>query len=683
MCNVGSSPLVTSAAPPSEALARAAWQLEPPMPHERPHVLREEAALLVDGLLARVARGRGALDIALGEGLLALAQGDRTLRLGYSGIADYARERLGIAGRTAQVMVQLARALRERPRLREAVRSGEVSARKATIILRVARGDAEAVWVERARSATARALEVAVRAADRKRAESANGTGVAITASGASGAIDAAGGVELEEERFDRVDLLLGPETRARLDEALALAGKLLKATSPRWQRLEVICQEYLGAHPVDADEEAEERSAEESRAEWLDAAREALEEETACWAALDKVEPVAAPLLGAVTDGAGLDDAALEDAALNDTDGAPGWDPAERLDDQLRQLASMRERWDELVGHLTMLVLNVGLWRDMGFATFGHYCAERLGMAERTVAQRAALERRLYALPTLRQALREGRVSYEQARLVARAAGASTDEDTVQALIAHAEASTCIAFRRELEDELAARADFEARAAAQMCAPSRRTDDSAEEPAQMCAASGRTDDFGAKATQMCAPSDRTDDSGAATGTPNKPTDPFPAQMCARAWLILRVPRRVALLIDASLRAARAAAGHWLTPEECVVLIAEHFIETWTEFVKHQERSRPARQRKVLARDRGRCQVPGCSRPAAHVHHVCFRSHGGDDSEENGIALCAAHHLHAIHRGWIRVRGRAPDALRWELGLGPDGKALAVLGPDA
>jgi 5-methylcytosine-specific restriction endonuclease McrA len=654
------------------------------MPHERPHVLREEAALLVDGLLARVARGRGALDVSLGEGLLAMAQGDRTLRLGFSGIADYARERLGIAGRTAQGMAQLARALAARPRLREAVRSGEVSARKATTILRVARGDAEAEWVERARGSTVRALEVAVRTAERQRAESANATSGAIGASRASGASGASGssaGEELEEERFDRVDLLLGPDARARLDEALALAGKLLGATSPRWQRLESICQEFLGAHPVDVDEEADERSVEASRAEWFDAAREALEEETSCWAALDEVAPVPAPVLGVVTDGVGLDDVALDDAALGDAGGAPARDPAEVLDEQLRHLASMRERWDELVGHLAMLVLNVGLWRDMGFATFGHYCAERLGMAERTVAQRAALERRLYALPALRQALREGRVSYEQARLVARAAGSSTDEDTVEALIAHAEGSTCIAFRRELEDELAAQAELNARAA-QMCAPPGPTDDSEVVAEQMCAPPGPTDDFGVGAAQMCAPSERSDDSGAEAGARSEPTSPVCAQICARDWLILHVPCRVALLLDASFRAARAAAGHWLNPEECVVRIAGHFVETWTEAVKQLERSRPARQRKVLARDRCRCQVPGCSRPAAHVHHVCFRSHGGDDTEENQIALCAAHHLHAIHRGWIRVRGRAPDGLRWELGLRSDGTALAVFGPD-
>jgi hypothetical protein len=89
-------------------------------------------------------------------------------------------------------------------------------------------------------------------------------------------------------------------------------------------------------------------------------------------------------------------------------------------LDAELRGLTAMRDGWDELVGHLGLLVSMLGLWRTMGFASFAHYCAERPGMSARTVEQRVWLERRLYALPPLRGALREGRVGYEKARLVA-----------------------------------------------------------------------------------------------------------------------------------------------------------------------------------------------------------------------------------------------------------------------
>jgi hypothetical protein len=64
---------------PPEALVRDTWMLEPPAPHERAHVERNDAGLLVDGLLAKVARGRGALDVAIGEALAALSGGDRAL----------------------------------------------------------------------------------------------------------------------------------------------------------------------------------------------------------------------------------------------------------------------------------------------------------------------------------------------------------------------------------------------------------------------------------------------------------------------------------------------------------------------------------------------------------------------------------------------------------------------------
>jgi hypothetical protein len=73
----------------------------------------------------------------------------------------------------------------------------------------------------------------------------------------------------------------------------------------------------------------------------------------------------------------------------------------------------------------------------------------------------------------------------------------------------------------------------------------------------------------------------------------------------------------------------------------------------------------------VRDRDQGQCQVPGCSHRASHAHHVLFRSHGGDDRLDNQVGLCAFHHLRCIHGGYLRVIGRAPDALRWFLGGRP------------
>jgi len=532
---------------PPEALVRETWVLEPPAPCERPHVERNDAGLLVDGLLARVARGRGALDVAVGEGLEALASGDRALQLGYSCIGDYARERLGIGETTARNMVNLARELRDRPLLRGAVRRGEVSARKAQAVLPLARGEDEAAWIERAQRETVRALEAAVRLAR---------------------------GPSEEEEEWDRIAVEMKPEDRAKLEEAMGLAGRLLGAAAPKWQRLEAICQEFLGAHPEDEGEEDRGGVVSERVDDWLEQAKEGLEREMNRWDFLEAVAPVEAP----VAEGGGT---AAESA-----------DPRQ-IDARLRELAAMRDRWDALLGHLAMLMKNVGLWRDAGFASFNHYCVERLGMATRTVEQRAALARRLHALPGLREAMEAGRVSYEKARIVARVA----DDATVEAWIRRAETSTCIELRREI--------------------------------------------------------DASDDT----------------QMCARGELTLRVPRQVRVVVDAAVRAARKAEGRWIGAGECLGRVAQHFIETWTEAVPR----RRTPQQRVIDRDGGFCRVPGCSRPAAHAHHIVYRSAGGEDDPSNLVALCAAHHLHGVHLGWVRVRGRAPERLAWLLPSPPLG----------
>jgi 5-methylcytosine-specific restriction endonuclease McrA len=96
--------------------------------------------------------------------------------------------------------------------------------------------------------------------------------------------------------------------------------------------------------------------------------------------------------------------------------------------------------------------------------------------------------------------------------------------------------------------------------------------------------------------------------------------------------------------------------------------MAAHFVETWKPALTQANTV----QRRVLERDHWLCQVPGCSRAAAHVHHVEFRSHGGSDEESNLTSICAAHHLRGIHMGRLRVTGTAPDNLHWEVVSPPD-----------
>jgi hypothetical protein len=77
------------------------------------------------------------------------------------------------------------------------------------------------------------------------------------------------------------------------------------------------------------------------------------------------------------------------------------------------------------------------------------------------------------------------------------------------------------------------------------------------------------------------------------------------------------------------------------------------------------------RAHRVFARDGWRCTVPGCtSQRNLHAHHILFRSAGGSDDDANLTTLCAAHHQRGVHEGAIRISGRAPGALLFEMPLG-------------
>jgi 5-methylcytosine-specific restriction endonuclease McrA len=58
----------------------------------------------------------------------------------------------------------------------------------------------------------------------------------------------------------------------------------------------------------------------------------------------------------------------------------------------------------------------------------------------------------------------------------------------------------------------------------------------------------------------------------------------------------------------------------------------------------------PKTRRLVLARDRHRCQTPGC--PNTHfleIHHIIPRTRGGTNDPENLTTLCSACHV-LVHR---------------------------------
>ncbi|ACL64147.1 conserved hypothetical protein [Anaeromyxobacter dehalogenans 2CP-1] len=354
----------------------------------------------LERMLAWASRGRGAIDLAVAEGLAALCRGERLASLGFH-LDDYAREVLEIGKRAAEGLARLGAGLRTRPRLREALRSGRVGLRAAETVLAVASGDAEAFWVERAARQTVRELEDAVRRA------------------GGAGPDDA-------DEAWVTLRTQLPEAERIVVDAALEAAGRIM-AGSTRSERLEALAQEYLAEFSTDGDRDGARLLGPELRtsAAGERSRRAALEAEPERWPLLPPVEDWPAP------------DVRFDESAT-----------AQEIDRALRALAAARSTLEDVIGDCAYAVRRSGMHLRLGFASFRHYVEERLRLPPRAVEQRAEHEERLARSAGLREARRQG-VSYERRRILAR-----LPEDEIASWIPRAKAMTCVALRRAVEGE-------------------------------------------------------------------------------------------------------------------------------------------------------------------------------------------------------------------------------------
>jgi len=503
-------------------------------------------AFKVDEAAFRLIRSRGAIDLALGETMLRLSRGDRLLRLGYAKRVDYVRERWGVPPRSVILWLRLARGLRERPLLRRAVAAGAVTARKGLAVLPVARGDDETFWTAAAMTATEAELAQAVRAT----------------------------GQEPAKDTFETetIWLRMTKDQQELLDRAIEAAQETLGLGAPHWQCLEAICQEWLGSYAAWVPGGPHDSAPPEPQTgdAWREAVRQQAE-------ALERrLKAIEEAML--VIEGIDADD-----------------DDPRALDARAQRLLAARRSHDVVFGPLAVRIVEEKVWATVGYRSLKQYCRERLGISTRSLRQRVWLERKMRALPELRDALTSGRLTYSKALLVAKGA----TPHNVEGRIAEAASTTWQRTERET---------------------------TAEEERQNRAAGVR-----------------------------------------RLWGPKDAAQTVADAILSAQTVWLAAMGASVDAGTALALIARHFL---TVYHRHRppHKMRPAR-REVLMRHGGLCAVPGCSCPARQVHHITFRSQGGTKDIWNEVALCAPHHLHGVHRGYLVVKGNAGDRLIWRLGI--------------
>ncbi len=293
-------------------------------------------------------------------------------------------------------------------------------------------------------------------------------------------------------------------------------------------------------------------------------------------------------------------------------------------LDDRVRRVLRSLSRVDWQLGRLLRLFLDMRLHELAGFRSAGEYARDRLGMSARKARALVCLERKSMREPALADAYRAGEISWARALAIVPVLGERHAAEWV-------ERATSTTFRRLVDEVEWAVETRDAVAPFRSIAPP---------PAGAALVMPER--------QTCARRDRDE---------RPPVD---------SEVVFTGPSSVVSLLRV---AVSAFAKPYEAPWRGLERLLDHVLAEWT--------SQPAHRDPVFARDGWRCAVPGCSsRRNLHDHHIVFRSHGGDNARDNRVAVCAWHHLHGLHAGTVRASGKAPDAIRWQLGWRPHAPAL-------
>jgi hypothetical protein len=427
----------------------------------------------------------------------------------------------------------------------------------------------------------------------------------AATGTAETSAAIAADDAVVEGEAIVRFDLRCPRRVRRLWSRVVELARRMIGADGPVWQAAEVVAAEGLAAPEAGSDA---------STPAVADAGTggHAIQDDRGD----DLGNPVRPPVWGC------LDWSAVRAAIPADIE-ALGHACSEldafELDTRLRKVLKAQRAIDWQLGRLLHTLLRLRLERLMGFPSMATYARERLGLSPSKVRGLVAIERKTWEVPAFGAAYEAGELSWVRALVLVPVLA----ERTASAWTARAQVVTVRRLVAEVEWSLDRR-DATAAAAVPPGPPPAGHDIAA--------------DVAAVERQMRARSEWS------------PAD---------TDISFTGPASVVALLQRAIGAFRRPGDpRWAAFER----LLQHVAGEWEAQPKHRD--------PIFDREGWRCAVPACTaRRNLHDHHLLFRSHGGGNERENRIAVCAWHHLRALHAGLVRASGTAPAGVRWELGL--------------
>ena len=689
---------------------------------------RFDAGLLLDLHLRRLARLSGAIDRAVALRLRRLRASRGYIRLGFALFRDYVRERLGVAERTGQELVRLGAGLERLPQLDAALADGKITWTAAAEVARVAGVEDVAEWVDLARRLSVRELRARVRQALKGKDAHSGGasTNDNDEESGRTGPAECEDAGHPDQSEAEDPLLRLAFEASpgaAHLWEAsLDLCELVAGAEIGPGEGPELILADFLsGARELpDGHEPCWPRNAPLILGRWGRGRKGRGGGAASSRKPAAELGPAALP-----------DSFASELRKLEQIVRAPvPRDPFE-IDRSIRKLAARRRGLDLDLARLLRNFHSLRLAQALGFAGFQEYAEERLGISSRRASRLVSLDRRLFFFPRIERAVRDGSIGTEAAWLLCKVA---TPAKTEEVWVDRARRRAVARLREEVrwverETRLSRRVGkmlppppgrlptaLEEVSAAFGCPVGADAQDDSRPcpsgPQGSGAEGGGIEPVGFSNARLDASrieNAPTSAGHSATATPVESDTPTFAGQSAIATPVgadaptfagspeggdlraaldalsrrgegetrVRVEFRlresaVEMWNDVRNRIAASTGETYVPDAEVLRCLAVEFLATYLTLWLHEVQEGDP----VAVRDRFRCQVPGCTVRGGSAHHLRFRSQLGPDEMWNLLFLCYLHHIPGVHRRCIRVSGRVPERVVFELGIRPDGTAL-------
>ncbi|MCB9570846.1 MAG: HNH endonuclease [Kofleriaceae bacterium] len=337
--------------------------------------------------------------------------------------------------------------------------------------------------------------------------------------------------------------------------------------------------------------------------------------------------------------------------AGATGADRAPPTDDWRRLDRALRGIAKRRAALDAEEARWLVAAQRIALHRRFGYATMAEYLERTLGYGPRAARERLRVATALQTLPKIADALARGAQSYSAVRELTRVGR----DDTEAAWLAAAAGKTV----HEIEAMVAGRRPGDLPGAEVDPAAVRRSLSLEVGPETLALwrdarlalelerGSAVSDD------ELLATMCRELLGGGRVGGP--------ANAGGDARATGRAAYQIALTVCPTCDRNTQDGGGRAIEVPTAVGARARCDATVLGRVDGDEVGRavqtvpPRIRRAVIARDHGRCRVPGCrSSRFVEVHHLQPRAQGGRHTMTNLISLCGGHH-DAVHVGRLRI----------------------------